>query len=92
MDTQMLLAGFPVVLIITQLVHIARTVGLPSRFAPMVALVLGIAIAVGARASGVPIAPDWFSTVMDGILYGLAASGIYSGVKTITNAGGEKTA
>lgn len=82
--TSTILAGFPVVLVITQLVHAARAAGMPSRFAPLLAIALGIAIAVAAQASGVTVAPNWFATVMVGILYGLASSGAYSGVKAVT--------
>lgn len=62
----------PVVLGVTQ---VFKTVGLPSRFAPLVSLVLGVlgASLLGSGFSG--------SDIIQGIVAGLSASGLWSGVK-----------
>ena len=61
--------------IIMALVQVIRGLGLDVRFAPVAAIALGIVGAVGLDVFS-------FSTVLSGIVVGLTASGIYSGVKT----------
>ena len=58
---------------ITGLVEAFKQTGLPTRFAPLVAIVLG----VGSHwaVPGVPI--------LDGILFGLGAVGLYSGPRAL---------
>lgn len=64
-----------VVVIVGVVEAIKRALNLDSRFAPLLAIALGIG-ALGSL--------DGFSTVaiFEGIVAGLAASGLYSGVKT----------
>lgn len=57
--------------------ELAKTVGLPSRLAPLLSLALGIGtvfLSAGSISGGV---------VITGCVIGLTASGFYSGVKTI---------
>lgn len=57
------------------LVQVFKTIGIPSRFAPLVSIILGIAL----------YCIDGFNVKTDllaGIIVGLSASGLYSGVKT----------
>ena len=61
--------------IIIGLVAVFRKVGLATRFAPMVAVVLGVI--------GVVVLSEFTSfNVIVGIVTGLSASGLYSGTKT----------
>ncbi len=67
--------------LIVALVQLAKGAGLPDRLAPAVALVAGIALALGAVAA-VPDPPQhWFITGLIGTGLGLAAAGLYSGVR-----------
>ena len=56
--------------IVTGLVSAIKTAGLPSKYAPAVSLVLGIAAAYLIN-----------DTIVSGLVIGLSASGLYSGVK-----------
>ena len=59
------------------LVGVAKFTGLPSRFAPILSLILGVAIHVALLVGdGVPLA------VFYGLISGLTAAGLYSGVKS----------
>lgn len=61
------------------LVGVATTVGLPKRFAPVLAVLLGIGITAlsAGKFSG--------ALVFAGIITGLTASGFYSGAKATVN-------
>lgn len=59
-------------------VEAIKQAGVPSRFAPLVALVIGVG-AIGLFTW--PLAPD---DVAWGLLAGLSAAGLYSGVKATT--------
>lgn len=67
------IASIPVVL---GLIEVLKTLGLPSKYAPLASVILGIAIAF--LSGGVTTV-----TTLAGITYGLSASGLYSGAKTI---------
>lgn len=61
--------------IIIALVQVAKVTGLPSRFAPILSVVLGLGVFyIGGDAS---VGDNLF----EGLVAGLAASGLYSGVK-----------
>lgn len=64
--------------IVVGLVQVFRKAGLPTKLAPMTAIILGIACAVG-------LASYDFTSVLAGVVVGLTASGLYSGVKTVTS-------
>ena len=67
--------------IITGLTSVVKTIGLPSRFAPLMSIAFGLGLAFLNR-QGLPL--DIIITT--GIIAGLSASGLYSGVKkTVTN-------
>ncbi len=63
--------------VIVGLVAVAKEIGLPSRFASLVSLVfaVGITFLFTGQVSGV--------SVLIGIVTGLAASGLYSGTKSV---------
>lgn len=72
--TPFVLAAVPVVLGIVQAVKAA---GLPSRFAPLASLALGIGLSflVGAF---------WREAILQGVIVGLSASGLWSGAKAVS--------
>lgn len=57
------------------LVEVAKRTGLPTRFAPLLAVVLGL---LGTVALG-------HFDIINGVVVGLSAAGLYSGVKTTLN-------
>lgn len=69
-----------VVPVIVALVALFTGAGLPKRFAPIVAVVLGIAAGLIYVAPG-----DVAQGVFVGLTMGLAASGLYSGTKNVVN-------
>lgn len=66
------------VAVITALIQVAKVVGLPSRWSPILALVCGILVGVFYTHS-----PDLTSGILQGVIMGLASIGFYSGPKNI---------
>ena len=70
----------PITLGVTEVV---KGIGLPSRYAPLVSLGVGIVL-------GVATTPEnRLKGILTGMAVGLSASGLYSGTKALTK-GGEK--
>lgn len=70
--------GIPIVAVIMGLVSGAKTVGLPNKAAPILSIGLGIV------AGALLVYPDNLGQgIFVGIGYGLSASGLYSGSKTL---------
>lgn len=67
------LAAAPLVL---GLVAVIRQVGLPSRFAPLGSIILGIGLVA---LTGI----EWQAFIVQGIIVGLVASGLWSGSKAL---------
>ncbi|NDI37194.1 hypothetical protein [Chengkuizengella sediminis] len=65
-----------IVPIIVALVHLAKQLGLGAKFQPVLSLVLGVATGIFYVAPGDPK-----QAILVGIVMGLAASGLWSGVK-----------
>jgi hypothetical protein len=63
-----------IVPVILGLVQVVKQVGLPSRFAPLASIAIGIGLVA---LTGVA----WQAFVVQGIIAGLAASGLWSGSK-----------
>ena len=61
--------------LVVGLVAVLRKVGMPTRFAPVMAIVFGV------LSTWFFVSPDT-NSVMQGIMVGLSASGLWSGVKT----------
>lgn len=84
------LAGIAVVPLIVGLVEVAKRLGLEARWAPPLALILGLAISLGSlfvggcRLEGTP-QPATCNTLVEallvGVALGLSAAGLYSGAK-----------
>lgn len=70
-----LLAASPIILGVVSMV---KGLGVPSKWAPLISIALGIGAA--ALLGGTP-----FVIVMSGIVVGLTASGLYSGAKATIN-------
>ena len=69
-----LIYGIPAIALVIGLVKLVREAGLPSKFAPLVSLIVGILGGIGvAVTSGQTI----LYGVVLGIVFGLSASGIY---------------
>jgi hypothetical protein len=68
--------GIALIPIITILVDVIKKAGLPSNFAPLVSLVLGVVFGFIFDSSG-----DIKSAIVTGLIMGMSASGLYSGGK-----------
>ena len=69
--------------LIVALVQLAKGMGCPDRFAPLVAVALGLLTAFGAVAA-IPFPPQhYFITVLIGLGMGLGAAGLYSGTRSV---------
>jgi len=67
------------VAVVIGLVEVAKRIGVPEKFAPLVSLILGL----GLSFLGFVANPDLASTIIGGIIIGLSAVGLYSGTKNI---------
>lgn len=76
MDTVNLVLSVPMVV---ALVELAKRTGLPTRWALLLAIALGIALST---ASYYWATSGLFAAVMEGLLLGLAAAGLYDAAKT----------
>lgn len=85
MDTTVIY-GVAAVPAIVGLVQVAKDMGLDARFAPALAVLIGILAALG-QVIGANLAlsaPHIVTALFTGISFGLSASGLYAGAKTIT--------
>ncbi len=75
-----LVAGVPLVIVIPALVEIAKRQGLPVRYAGLAAVLCGIVLlALAGFALGQPVDAGTVARwAIGGIVYGLAAAGLYS--------------
>lgn len=69
--------GLPGVVIIAGLTEAAKRAGLPSKFAPFAAIVVGIALAFTVYA--------FPQAIVIGVVLGLVASGTYDNITTVFN-------
>jgi len=65
-----------IVAVIIGLIQAIKAIGLPSQFAPIISIMLGV---IASYFVGEPGAIG--VVVFNGVMYGLMASGLYSGVK-----------
>ena len=79
-------AGILLIPLITGIVEAAKRWGLPSRRAPGVAIVVGVALSAGGYAAGALGATDLYASIVQGASYGLAAAGLYSAARFVTGA------
>jgi Bacteriophage A118-like holin, Hol118 len=71
-----------VVPVILAIIQALKMVGLPNKFAPIASIALGVIIGFLFRHD----TADLSQTILAGVTYGLSASGLYSGVKSSSEA------
>lgn len=79
-----ILYGVVVVPAVIGLVQVAKETGIPSRFAPLVAIVFGILAGLAQLQAG---HWPWIQAVVMGTALGLSAVGLYSGATSMLNTG-----
>jgi hypothetical protein len=72
-----LVAGVPLILVIPACVELAKRAGLPTRYAGIAAVVSGILL-LALSDLALTDSASWPNWIIGGIVYGLAASGLYS--------------
>jgi len=81
---ELLIAGLPASGVIVALVEGAKRAGLPTRWAPTLAVLIGLLCALLAQIAVVaPRVHRWYEAAGAGIVLGLSAAGLYSGTKAI---------
>ena len=76
-DSFSLIAGVPLVIIIPACVEVAKRAGLPVRFAGVMAMISGVVL-LALRDLAMAGDAGWAVWVIGGVVYGLAAAGLYS--------------
>jgi len=76
----LVLYGLPIAAVIVGLVELAKGQGLPSRYAPVLAVCLGLLFATLGKLDD-PTVGTWLQVELLGLITGLSASGLYSGAK-----------
>ncbi len=83
---EVFIAGLPASGVIVALVEGAKRLGLPARYAPLVAVALGLACGLVAYlVRVVPSLGGWAEAAGGGIVLGLVAAGLYSGTKSVVS-------
>ncbi len=81
---ELLIAGLPASGVIVALVEGAKRAGLPTRWAPTLAVLFGLVCGLLAQLAAVaPHVHLWYEAAGAGIVLGLSAAGLYSGSKAI---------
>lgn len=81
---EVLIAGVPASGVIIALVEGAKGIGLPARWAPLLAVVLGIGCGLAAHLIAVvPVLGGWVEAAGSGIVLGLVATGLYAGTRAV---------
>jgi hypothetical protein len=81
------IAGVAVVPLIVGLVEVLKGLGLSNRWAPALAVALGLGLSLGYQAAlGIPAGAEWAQAVLSGLVLGLAATGLYSGARAMVHA------
>jgi hypothetical protein len=78
---QFVVAGIPLIVIVFALIEEVKAWGLTGKILRALALVLGLLLSLGYQLAvvGLPVdAAGWFTAVIVGLVYGLAASGAYN--------------
>jgi hypothetical protein len=82
--TNAVLSGTAIIPIIVALVQMFKmTTWIQDRFAPFLSVALGILLAF---LFGENFGHNWSHIIFTGIIYGLSSSGLYSGIKTTSEA------
>ncbi len=79
MDLQLYgISGAALIVALVELLK--RSIGLPSRYAGLVAVAFGILLGIALKLDS-PGAGSWLQMLLTGLLSGLSAAGLYSGTK-----------
>lgn len=73
------LAIVPIIIALVQAIKLVWNQA--ERFAPLLAIAFGILISIFADHE----TADWTNSALSGVIYGLSASGLYSGLKSSSN-------
>ena len=65
--------------VINGLIEVAKMAGLAKRYCPLLAVGLGILLSAGIKGPQ----ETWVQAVIDGVIIGLSAVGLYSGGRTV---------
>jgi hypothetical protein len=76
--------GIALIPVITMLVDIFKKAGLPTKFAPLTSLILGVIFGMVFQNNG-----DIKNGIITGLIMGMSASGLYSGGKEVSKAARE---
>lgn len=75
---ELVIAGVPAILIIVGLVEYVKSLGLASKYAALVAMGLGVLVAVVVQLTVVyPEVSPWVTAVVTGLVVGMSATGLY---------------
>lgn len=81
-DTIELLTGVPILVVVPALVELAKRAGLPVRFAGLTAIGCAVLLCALADLAATPplspVGPTAARWLLGGVIYGLAAAGLYS--------------
>lgn len=81
---ELIVFGVPAVGLIIVLVELIKRYGMDPRWAPLVAVGVGILFAVLAKVAAMyPGFAAWYEVVIVGVVAGLTAAGLYSGQKAM---------
>jgi hypothetical protein len=81
---EVFIAGMPASGVIIALVEGAKGAGLPARWAPLVAVLLGVGCGLAGHLAAVaPAFGGWVEAAGSGVILGLAATGLYAGTKAV---------
>lgn len=81
--TDFALVGIPIAAVIVALVELAKRQGLEAKYAPVLAVIIGLLTGALVQLSKDPAVASWVDSLLNGLLAGLAASGLYSGGKAV---------
>jgi len=74
--------GYALVPIVTALVEVFKKLGMPVKFAPLLALGIGLFAGIGFNLNDIQFG------VIIGVVVGLASCGLYDGIKSVKNFAG----
>ena len=78
MVPDLVIAGIPVIAIIVGLIDFAKGLGLPTKYAQLVAIILGVAIGLLIQTmEAYPAIGPWVTHAAIGVVVGMAATGLY---------------
>lgn len=77
-----LIAGIPIMTVVVGIVEYAKSLSMPTKYAPALAMALGVAFAVAIELAVIyPELNRWLVAVVVGLALGLSATGLYKASK-----------